>query len=89
MEVIMNCPICNSIMTEYKKYGTEKEYCPQCNEIWPLKRSNKQVEQRLSSSINPFFKGYNPKNHIYCKTNNHQFLDDRKRYKELLFSLDE
>lgn len=83
----MNCPICNSFMLLSKKHGIEEKYCPQCNEIWPSKRKNTKSDPIISSSHHSNT-GYNQHYHVYNKTNNHEFMDDKKRYKELLFLLE-
>jgi Zn-finger nucleic acid-binding protein len=82
----MNCPICDCIMILYKKQGIEEKYCPQCNEIWPSKRFDKKMAQKTFTSNQPIVLGYNPKNHIYNKTNNHDLMDDKKRNKDFLFA---
>lgn len=84
----MNCPICNNAMLLYKKNGIKSEYCPQCNEIWPSKSFNKITTRRAISIEDRYNKGYNPMNHIYSRTNNHVFMDDKKRNKVLLFYIE-
>jgi Zn-finger nucleic acid-binding protein len=84
----MNCPICNSIMHLSKKRDIEEKYCQQCNEFWPSKRSNKQTVQSSIFLNQLNNEGYNQRNHIYSRTNNHEFMDDKKRNKELLFLIE-
>jgi Zn-finger nucleic acid-binding protein len=84
----MNCPICNENMFSSKKYDIETEYCPQCNEIWPTMNTNKRTIHKVFVHSQKISNGFISNGHIYNKTNDHKLMDDRKRKKELLFSLE-
>jgi Zn-finger nucleic acid-binding protein len=84
----MKCPICNSKTLLSVKYGAKSVYCPECNEVWSTNQSHKNSENVLIFSNHTDYKGYNPKNHIYSRTNNHELMDDKKRNKELLFLIE-
>jgi Zn-finger nucleic acid-binding protein len=84
----MNCPICNSKTLLSVKHGTESVYCPECNEVWSTKRIYKSSIYKSVLSSHTNNGGYISDSHIYNKTNDHKFIDDSKRKKELYHFFD-
>ena len=84
----MNCPICNENMFSNKKYGIKSNYCPQCNEVWPTINTVKRSIQKVFINSSKTNKSFNSNGHIYNRTNDHKLMDDKKRLKELLYSLE-
>ena len=84
----MNCPICTEKLMSNKKHGIESNYCPQCNEVWPTIYLIKKTIHKVFESSHKSNNFITSNGHIYSKTNDHRLIDDKKRLRELLYSLE-